>query len=72
MNLRPRLRVVLQRLEFNPLSPQSWGEIEETGGHPQTLGRKESLHSLGISDLEFGDAVRGFVPLYAPVTSQLE
>jgi len=38
---------------FNPLSPQ-------------TLGREVSLHSLGISDLEFGDHCQGLRPSARP------
>jgi hypothetical protein len=31
------------------LAPQSWGKKKKRlGGHPQTLGRDESLHSLVI------------------------
>ena len=33
-----------------PIVPQSWGKNKrEIGGHPQTLGRDESLHSLSTS-----------------------
>jgi hypothetical protein len=38
----------------------------EIGGHPQTLGRDESLHSLRISDLGIGYTVKElFAPTYS-------
>jgi len=50
-----------------PLVPHSWGKRStEAGGHPQTLGRDESLHSLRISDLGIGDTVKElFAPTYS-------
>ena len=47
---------------FQPHGPHSWGEIRGIGGHPQTLGREESLHPPRISDLEICDIVKGASP----------
>jgi hypothetical protein len=40
---------------FQPPGPHSWGvEKRRIGGHPQTLGRDESLHSLGAAGIHVG------------------
>jgi hypothetical protein len=36
-------------LLLNPLAPTLGGRKRGVGGRPQTLGREESLHLLGIS-----------------------
>ena len=42
------IRRVALGVTSTPLVPHSWGKKKETGGHPQTPGRDESLHSLGV------------------------
>jgi len=54
---------------FNPLAPTLGGERKETGGHPQTLGRDESLHPLGTWHLDSGDTLKELHPSAYPLSS---
>jgi hypothetical protein len=56
----------IRKLLVNPLTPTLGGGTSVIEGHPQTPGRDTSLHSLRISDLEFGTLSMGFTLLQAP------
>ena len=55
------------RCTVNSLVPPFLGEeSERIEGHPQTLGRDESLHPLGIPDLEIAETNKGLRPSARP------
>ena len=42
--------------------PRSWGKRKGIGGHPQTLGKDDSLHPLRISGLQIAQINESLCP----------